>query len=419
MSDIRLVHLADIHLGYTGSISLVFKEGEKAAGRYVREVDIEEAVKRMVRDLVRQQPHVDVVVIAGDLFNKSTPYPRSIRCATWMVRTLIQHDIEVVIIDGNHETSNSPHPGSPTTFLQELGAYVINGAQYEVIRDGMWHTSRLREQERFAIHALPCRVVRENAFTGISPLPGYINVLVAHGRVQDMHDFNSPRFKEPSIPQDLLRRGWHYIALGDWHTHRYQPLQGVPAYYAGSLEALNFGEATRHPPAKDDPHQVHGAIDVRLSLGNTAVVSTLPNTQRRPVLRLRAIDAADLDADALMSKLRQRLDSQMPAEALVLLEVKDCTVKTWEQLDHEEIDQLRKQVRRCDIRWTLKQPPEVGQSAEGISQVSLDDQWQHFLEQRVEDNRERAWYIQRGMKQIENARQQLAEALFQAGEERE
>lgn len=419
MNEIRLVHLADVHLGYTGSISLVFKEGEQSAGRYVREVDIEEAVKRMTRELIRQQPPVNVVVVAGDLFHKSTPYPRAIRCAAWMVKTLIKHEIEVVIIDGNHETSNSPHPGSPTTFLQELGAHVVNGAQYEVIRDGDWQISHMLERERLAVHLLPCRVVREKAFTGVSPIPGYINVLVAHGRVQGMYDLISPRFREAGIPQDILRHTWDYIALGDWHTHRYQPLEGVPAYYAGSPEALNFAEAMYHPPSANEPHRVRGAIDVRLSLGDTALVSTLPNTERRPVLRLRQIEAADLDADTLMDKLRQRLDSQMPAEALALLEVKDCPVRTWEQLDHQEIDQLRQLVRRCEIRWTLKQPPELEHSAEAISQASLDNQWQQFLERIISNDVEREQYFNSGLRRIEDARQQLAAASFQAGEERE
>lgn len=419
MSDIRLVHLADVHLGYTGSVSLVFKEGEQAAGRYVREVDIEEAVKRMTRGLFRQQPPVNVVVVAGDLFHKSTPYPRAIRCAAWMVKTLIKQDVEVVIIDGNHETSSSPHPGSPTTFLQELGAHVVNGTRYEVIRDGDWQISRQLEHERLAVHLLPYRTVREKTFAGVSPIPGYINVLVAHGRVQSIDDLNYSRFREAGIPQNMLRHAWDYIALGDSHTHRFQPLEGVPAYYAGSLEALNFGEATYHPPSAHEPHRVRGAIDVRLSLDNAALISTLPNTGRRPVLRLRPIEAADLDADTLMDTLRQRLDAQMPVEALVLLEVKDCPVKTWEQLDHKEIDRLRQLVRRCEIRWTLKQPPRVGQSAEAISQASLDNQWQQFLKGIIPGDAEREQYFNSGLKRIEDARRQLAAASFQVGEERE
>lgn len=46
MSDIRLIHFADIHLGFTGPTNLILTKADSAGavGRYVREVDIEEAV---------------------------------------------------------------------------------------------------------------------------------------------------------------------------------------------------------------------------------------------------------------------------------------------------------------------------------------------------------------------------------------
>ncbi len=90
MTDIRLVHMADIHLGYTGSISLIFGEGEQYAGRYVREVDIEQAVRRLTEDHTRRPTTVDVVVIAGDLFHRSAPLPRAIARAARMVNVLIR-----------------------------------------------------------------------------------------------------------------------------------------------------------------------------------------------------------------------------------------------------------------------------------------------------------------------------------------
>ena len=88
MSDARLIHFADIHLGFTGPTNLVLAKAENAgaAGRSVREVDIEETVKRMTRDLIHAQPAVDMVVIAGDLFQRSVPYPRAISFAAKMIR---------------------------------------------------------------------------------------------------------------------------------------------------------------------------------------------------------------------------------------------------------------------------------------------------------------------------------------------
>jgi len=418
MNDIRLVHLADIHLGYTGPINFVFGAGEHAEGRYVREVDIENAIRRITRDIVDQQPPVDVVVVAGDLFHKPNPYPRAIVYAARMVHTLILHDIEVVIIDGNHETSNWLHTGSPTSFLRELGAHVINESAYEIIRDDNWCSQRLKEKEKLAIHALPYRAVYDRAFTGVTPLAGYVNVLLTHGRVHGMDELNSLHHASAGLPKDLLRRGWHYVALGDWHIHGYHPLHDAPAYYAGSLEALNFGEAAFYPPRQDDPYSIHGALDIRLALNKDATVHTLANTNHRPVLRLESIDAVDLDPETLMETLRKRFGSNLPLEAVVFLEVKNCPSKTWDQLDHAEIEQLRKLVRRCEIRWDIQQPSSA-QSSEALSEASLDDQWQHYLDQMIEDETERAWYSQQGLILIDSARKELLAARASTGDEGE
>src|SRR6266571_8049148 len=259
MSAIRLIHLADIHLGFPGPTSLIFNasEQEEAQGRYVREVDIERAVGRMVKAIVHEQPPVDVVVIAGDLFHRPAPYPRAISRAAKLVHRLVERGIGVVIIDGNHEVTNVLHTGSPTTFLKELGAYVINGSAYEVLRD-CWNHLPDQKRERLrelAIHALPYRAVSaDTEILGVRPLPGYINVLVSHGRVAGMDDLNSLHRTAATIPAELLRRGWDYVALGDWHIHRYQPLHDIPAFYSGSLEALTFGEAMFYPTRADDSY---------------------------------------------------------------------------------------------------------------------------------------------------------------------
>jgi DNA repair exonuclease SbcCD nuclease subunit len=411
VSEIRLIHLADIHLGY--STSLIFGEKEKFAGRYVREVDIEQAVIQLTERLIAEQPTVDVVVIAGDLFHKSAPLPRAIQHAARMVNRLIQNDIDVVIIDGNHETSSWRHIGSPTSYLREFGVHVINGVKHKVIRDELWLNSRLQGQ--LAVHALPYSAVLEGEFS-VNPITGCLNVLVTHGRVEGLSDLNSLGLRAARIPRDVLRRGWDYVALGDWHVHFRQPLQDAPAYYAGSLEALNFGEAAKYPSRSDDENAIRGALDVRLTPGKPAVISSLVNTDQRPVLRLDSIDAADLEPEALMGKILQKLDARLSPEALVLLEVRECPLQVWEQLNHAEIDQLRRQVRRCDIRWDI-QHPETEQSSEIASESSLDDQWQEFLNRIVPDEAERVWYSEQGAARIEAAREQVQGAELYAGQE--
>lgn len=421
MKRLRLIHMADIHLGYTGSVSLICRENEAEPGHSLREVDIETAVRKMTRTILDEQPRVDLVVIAGDLFHRSTPYPRAIRYAARMVHMLVEQRIEVVIIDGNHETSSWLHTGSPTTFLKELGAHVLNDNQYHIIRDEQWLFPRIAEAGPLAVHALPYRAVLEGNFTGVAPLPGYINVLVTHGRIggAKMSDLNTLGLKSASIPGELLHQPWDYIALGDRHIHALQPLQNVPAYYAGSLEALNFGEAAYYPSSGDNPRSKHGALDVRLALQTRAEVTSLFHHDFRPVLRLEPIEAEELDSFALMDQLRQRLLLSLPSEALVLLEVQRCTLTTWQQLDHAEIEQLRTKVRRCDIRWNFKQEARNTPDGNAAGQISMVEQWEQFLIESATDLSEsdHSWYLAEGKQRIEDAREQLAHVHTQIGEE--
>ncbi len=418
--DIRLIHFADIHLGFTGPTNLVLGNAENAgaAGRYMREVDIEETVKRMMEDVIHAQPAVDMVVIAGDLFHKSVPYPRAISFAAKMIRLLMNHDIPVVIIDGNHETASILLMGSPTTFLRELNAHVINGSSYEVLHD-CWSCRSSERQARIsklAVHALPYRALRGNPdFSGLHPISGYINVLLTHGRVSGMNELNSLHHTAYTIPSDILLRGWDYVAMGDWHIHRYQPLKNVSAFYAGSLEALNFGEAVAYPLRPNDTYAVHGALDVRLHVGEPADVRSLANRDARPVLRLEPIDAIHENAKTLMDILHVRLQNGLPAHAIVLLEVNNILPQVWGQLDHATIAKLRKLVRRCEIRWNFQRTT-PSRSSEAMSGAALDRQWEHFLEQREKNTTERTWYKDEGMKRIEEARRILQVTYAQEGE---
>jgi DNA repair exonuclease SbcCD nuclease subunit len=420
MGQLRLLHLADVHLGFTGPTSLVLDalEQNDSPGRYVREVDIENAVVSIVKAVVHEQPPVDLVVIAGDLFHRPAPYPRAISRAAKLVHRLIERGIVVVIIDGNHEVTNVLHTGSPTTFLKELGATVINGDIYEVFRDCWDHLpdEKRKRLAKLAIHALPYRAVAaDTEFLGVRPLPGYINVLVSHGRVTGMSDLNSLHRTAATIPAELLQRGWDYVALGDWHMHMHQPLSDMPAYYSGSLESLNFGEAALYPPRENDAYARHGGLDVRLEGGRPTIVQTFAPYKARPVLRLDPIDASDIDAPSLMETLRQRLKVELPVEALALLEVNNCSAQTWERLEFAELAELRKKILRCEIRPDIRWPS-LTQSDESVSETRLDSQWQQFIEQREPDAVACAWFRDEGIKRIEDARSLLLAEQAQAGE---
>ena len=418
MSDeVRLVHLADLHLGFTGPQTLVFRQGEPHTGRFVREVDVERAISAMVHRIAKLKPQVEVVVIAGAVFDRPAPLPRPVSLAAWMVHFLTRSGIEVVVVDGNHDsTPMRLHYGSPLEYLRELGAHVINGQDYEIVGGGRIRWAHPRLQGKLAVHGVPYQVAQLGDFAGVAPLPGLRNVLVVHGRVggaPGLPEANTVGRRAAVIPSEVLRRGWDYVALGDWHIHRYQPLRDVPAYYAGSLEALTFGEAASYPPRVGDSRAIGGALDVQLRLGEPAAMTTIPNARRRPVLRVEPIDAEGLRITELMDELRRRLDSSLPSEALVRVEIRRCRREAWEGLDHAELSRLRAQVRRCEIipEWAESSAPE-----DDWSSATIEQQWEAFIAAQVADRAERAELLALGQERIEAARQRVQERRVAAGD---
>lgn len=413
MDIIRMIHVADIHLGFTGNTSLVFKGDEPQPGRYVREVDIEQAVKWFTKLVCNAQLPVDLVVIAGDLFHRSVPLPRTINLAAEFVSRLLAKGVEVVIIDGNHELASAIDTGSPTTFLRTLGAHVINEGRCKVIHDNDWQFNK-RLRGKLAVHALPYRAILAEAFAGISPLVGYENVLLTHGRIETMDGLNSLHRSSAPIPSRLLDQDWQYIALGDWHIHQYQPLSGMPAFYAGGLEALTFGEAASYPARTDDHYARRGLLDVRLETGKPAEIFSIEYSDRRPVLRLTPIDASDLTSEALLDIIRERLDDRLPSEALVRLDIQKCPVSVREQLDFVALESLRQRVRFCDIRWEIVRAT-LTQSNIAPNDATIVDQWQEFLVQQMIDEESRTWFAESGTKRINDAKTTLQKQQAQVG----
>jgi hypothetical protein len=161
---------------------------------------------------------------------------------------------------------------------------------------------------------------------------------------------------------------------------------------------------------------MRGAIDVRLRLGAPAVLSTFENVGRRQILRLKSIDATEMEPEALMQTLHDRLNTELPCETLVRLDVTACPVGVYECLNHEMIDQLRQQFRRCEIRFETVYPV-AEQNGVTAPEASLNDQWEAFIAARTGDDVDRVWYLEQGQQRIDAARMQVQGARLEVGEE--
>ncbi len=120
--------------------------------------------------------------------------------------------------------------------------------------------------------------------------PDAVNVLMAHTHIEGASFGESERRvhigEDWAASPEALPRNASYIALG--HIHKPQKIEGpVPAYYAGSLLQMDFGEAGEEKTF----------VVVTASPGKRAVIDHVPYEGGLPLFDLRA-SLAELEAAA-------------------------------------------------------------------------------------------------------------------------
>lgn len=228
---LRIVHTADSHIGAEFPVR----------PRHDRPRRGDDFVAGLVRVADRAaQLEADLLIHAGDLYNRSKPSCRAIVAAGEPLLDLAMRGTAVVIVPGNHERSAIPsslllsHPNvhmvqSPSTVsFQFRGARVAVSA-VPCLRDQA--ASRFRE----AVEA-----------TGWRTAPADIRILAAH---QAFHGAvcgpSNYRFRtgDDVVPLDAIPEGFDYVLAG--HVHRHQVLTadgGPPIVYSGSVDRITFAE---------------------------------------------------------------------------------------------------------------------------------------------------------------------------------
>jgi DNA repair protein SbcD/Mre11 len=252
---VRFIHTSDWHVGRT------------VRGRS-REAE-HEAVLQEVLTHAREQA-VDCLLIAGDVFDSSSPSAESERLVYEFFRELHGLGIAAVVIAGNHDHPRRFDALAP--LLQSLGIHLVGeprpadqGGVVEVdSRDGKekalvaalpWVTERravefemLVEGTGAALGQYADRVIEYMRRLTTPFRADTVNVLLGHALVNDsvvgrgggerplhlsMGIYGIQRQRFPKEAQ--------YVALG--HVHKAQEILKSPsAWYSGSLLQLDFGE---------------------------------------------------------------------------------------------------------------------------------------------------------------------------------
>lgn len=217
--------------------------------------------------VIARDRKVDIVLVAGDLFDNAAPGPESEEIVYRALLDLSRAAEWVVTISGNHDNPRRleaveplmrltnirvlskparPEVGGVLTLQTKVGAASIALlpflSQRSIVKaDDLMEKEASQHQGDYAERAT--RVIEH--LCAASPPPKTVNVLLAHAMVHGGVLGGGERLAhtifEYSVPATAFPGSLHYVALG--HLHRAQKLPAAcPAWYSGSPLQLDFGE---------------------------------------------------------------------------------------------------------------------------------------------------------------------------------
>lgn len=389
----KLAHLADLHLGFRQF------DRQTSKGANQREVDIAEAFRRAVDDILEQKP--DLIVIAGDLFHSVRPTNAAILyCFRQLhrVRTGLPNS-PIVVIAGEHDTPRSTETGSILRLYEALGVEIAVEEARRIVLPKL----------DCAVLAVPQQALAKADRPALRPEPGgpTLNVLVTHGVYGGLgEERGTMEYGGAQLTRELLApEKWDYIALGHYHTAQ---SVATNAWYAGSLEYLPpnpWGQIQDDQDAAKGKKRRAGKGYLLVELPG-ARVTFRPIEPTRRHIDLPPIQGAGLNAKDLDAGVAERVNAVKIDDQIVRLVVWDVDRATTRDLDHAAIRAYKARALNflLDLRRPQGQRANASTLGPGVRRQTLSETVREFLGRRPLDaelNRET--FVKLGLDYLEAA----------------
>jgi len=219
---IRLLHLADVHLGRPFQML-----GEKGAAQRRA---LGAALTRAVDLAIESQVHL--VLVAGDLFDSPKPATATLELVGRELRRLEDARIRTAVVAGNHDGGEDGYPAG----VEHLRA---------ASPGTLWFGPTI---ETHTFSDLDLTLVGRSPVAGAaaSPLQGWPSRPATRFAIGLTHgsSYRAGVVETPGVihPQEIRDAGLDYLALGDWHSAMEVLPAPTAAWYAGAPELLGFDQ---------------------------------------------------------------------------------------------------------------------------------------------------------------------------------
>lgn len=211
---LRVLHAADLHL----DADAYGDAAQRAAQRGHERRTLSQVIDRALTD------DVDLVLIAGDLFDHNRPSDDTV---AFVRAELARLRRPVVVLPGNHDCleANGVHArhdlaagASHVRVIRALDGEVVELPELETI---VWGRGMREHVPSFRPLA---HVPRRD--------PGRWSLAMGHGFFYEARQ--RPERSSPIFAEDIRDTGWDYVALGHHHAQTNVSQRGVAAWYAGA-----------------------------------------------------------------------------------------------------------------------------------------------------------------------------------------
>jgi len=312
----KLVHLADLHLGYRAYNRL------SPEGLNVREKDILKAFKEALDKISELNP--DIIVMAGDIFHKPRPSNSSIYITIKLLQIFRQKcSAPIIMISGNHEAVKSAEAGNVLSIFETVipNVRVINDNIQEITLENL-NTSIL---------CVPHGGLSDIERAVLKPNKDFKhNILAIHGTYENCPELagygNGALIKD----SDINQADWDYIAFG--HYHKFTEL-APNAYYSGAIERTTTN-------IWQEANNKKGFIIYDFEKRECKHISL---SSPRKVIDIKKINAKDLTA----VEINQRIDEEISKindldKYIVRMTVENVDPVAMREIDYKKIREIKK-----------------------------------------------------------------------------
>ena len=343
----RIVHLADSHLGFS-SYSRLDQHGQNRIEEMVYS-GFDQAVEKII------QLRPDAVVHSGDVFHHVRPKIKPLFIFQKALLRLQEEGIPVIVISGNHDAPKSFSSTSPFRLFEGLGDV---------------HIAQRYSYERFDVgnssfHCIPFCLEPQDYLTEFRKIERTgRDVLVMHGLVESLRKKKLKSVGEHELKDSFLKSDFDYIALG--HFHGQMPIASN-AWYSGSIEYFNFGEAQDRK----------GMLLVDLETGRAEPVPVRP----KYMIDHQAVDCRGMSAEEIAGCLLDLCHGDEIKDCMVRITLRNVSRAAFRSIDQGRLNRLGAQALYFKVRPEFTDEQECLERP--VDRVSLHEEFAHFLEEEA------------------------------------